>query len=675
MNVEPRVNECILDSIPLNKKLKRYFLSKYRILAKHNGLQHAASVFADLRVVMLEYRADPDRSNKRSTYIDKCPVRKNGWLSMLFDYSDSQPEYVLNFLKLYVGLNEPLVSVEQSANQQHVALQHVSSDTNIPSFLRRWVEMLKAPQLSYRKYQQLREGVSRVINGVSSGFAATHTYDDYSAYFRRWRRIMKISPLDDLAVHESIVSKEPLPEMYKDFIDGNSMSLEADLIDFLNMLLYSDGGGQDEDLALSPQSLYFVYSKLNPDLIHLLDEYQSGSIELSEKPSFLSGLYVGHVHHIPKKGTVKRRPIAVPNRFLQMGLAPIYSLLSKLVFKFPKDATYNQDKFDKAICNRVSNPNLYIGSVDLSQATDNLPFSWGEYVIEELLISGQHPDVIASWDLFREMSKSMWYNDGIMSKWTVGQPLGSLPSFMTLSITHNIFLESLAWDCGYVHSPYAVLGDDVVIFTKKLRNKYISEMKKRRIPLSLHKSFKGNLTEFAGKTYIRNHVPFYTPDQSAITFTNLFDFQKASGILLPWNNLPRCTRRRFSRSVFRDVPNAGDSFVRNVYNLIQKAEVHRASRHFDYEAESDLLELYFFNSFRDGDLPPEPDLSSGIVLVHGRPITYLNYGYAEKHGHKLRYRRVELPKWYKDKFRPSTTDALIQNAIFALKTQKGHLLV
>jgi hypothetical protein len=240
---------------------------------------------------------------------------------------------------------------------------------------------------------------------------------------------------------------------------------------------------------------------------------------------------------------------------------------------------------------------------------------------------------------------------------------------MVLAMTHNLFLEALAFRSGYGHSPYAVLGDDVVIMSKKLRKKYISELDHRGIPLSLHKSYEGNLTEFAGKTYIRNHIPFHTSDHKALGIGNLYDYQRATGICIPWDHLPRKLKRQFER-----LSSAAGIQDRSIFPLIysigQMINYIPTRYHFsDTETEESLLAAYFFYDalLSDQVVRPDPVMQSGIVIMSGHPITYLDYGYAEKHGFKQRFREVGLPDWYKQKFRPVSTDRIVQCATLAVK--------
>ena len=386
---------------------------------------------------------------------------------------------------------------------------------------------------------------------------------------------------------------------------------------------------------------------------------------------FLSGEYVGYIQHIPKKGTIKRRPIAVPNRFVQDGMVPIYQVLKHLVRRLPCDATFDQSRFDTKIQNRVNNKNLYIGSVDLSQATDNLPLSWGKFLVEELVLPMYSSSelVDTSWNLFLEASRAKWNNDGIMSRWTVGQPLGSLPSFPLLAVTHNLLLEALSFTNGFGHSPYAVLGDDVVLFNKKLRKQYIRLMTNRGIPLSLHKSYEGNLSEFAGKIYIKGQIPRFVSDQTAIHWNNMFDYQRSTGVIIPFNNLPKAVRKRFTRVVTDNIPDNGNN-VLDVYRLCLTAEIDRSNRNF--VVEDGLLENYFYQRALQEPQETDPEYFSGIVNFCGHPVTYLKYGYAEKHGFKQRYRKIQLPAWFVRKVRPCCTDTIVQCASIAYKTIKSE---
>jgi hypothetical protein len=329
---------------------------------------------------------------------------------------------------------------------------------------------------------------------------------------------------------------------------------------------------------------------------------------------------------------------------------------------FPCDCTFDQSLFDVKIQNRVNNPGLYVASVDLSKATDNLPLQWGRYIIENVLLTdsaGNSQTVHRSFQLFWEVSGGMWDNAGSVSFWPVGQPLGSLPSFGVLALTHNVLLESLSLSLGLTHSPYCILGDDLLVFNKNLRSHYIQLMEDKGIPISLHKSYSGELVEFAGKTYIRNQLPFHTSDHSPITWNSLFDYQRATGIPIPWEHLPGYLRKRFAVEAAKLTSLSSKCLYNAILTYYVKSIEHPdILKNIDDTGAAFIVYLMLHNE-EEKDIP-DPRSTSGIIPVSGHPITFGDYGYANKNGHQIRFRKILLPKWYRDKYRPCSTNLILK---------------
>jgi hypothetical protein len=580
---------------------------------------------------------------------------------------------VLNLLKLYIGMNDPLVTVHQSALAQHQYLleRESSISTRVPGVLRNFLASMNPDVVFnrsiYSKMQQ--QDFSRTPLAILARVCKSKTFEEVRDYRQKWGRILyHFGKLTDQESQELIVSRAPVPEGYKDYqsLSDESLAMSTDywcVCHWLNRDNLEDYGFIP-NLTINERSKEFVGSYLSRhQLAHsLLSEYPEGVFAwLPENvpECFYLKECVGAIHHIPKKGTIKRRAIAVPNRFLQMGMLPMQKQLEKLLRKLPCDCTFDQDKFDVKITNRVTNPNLFVASVDLSQATDNLPLSWGEY-IWNVLFRGRVCDTVSrSHDLFLDCARGQWYNDGYYSKWTVGQPLGTLPSFDLLGITHNLLLEGLSFSLGMLHSPYSILGDDLLVFNKKLRKHYIRLMESVGMPLSLQKSYKGNLVEFAGKVFVRNHLPAYTSDQYPITWNSLFDYQRSTGIRISWSKLPKYLKRKVEKTLVSAGFPVDDS--RPAYELSQLGLLHvRGSLdHLAHHKTIDLIARWFVEMDKDPEPYPEPQQSSGIVLLGGRPVTFLDYGYANKDGYLQRYRKVELPKWFRDKVRPCSTDKAV----------------
>lgn len=732
----PNINLAIIRSIPLDRDLKRYFVSKWNHLCLHNGERYASDVFAEVKTVLLSYRADPHRIQHREKYLTALPIRKNGWARRILQYMDTHPSAVLNFFKLYTGFAKPLVTVEEAAEQQELYLATRADviNTDVPWFMEAWLShFVDGEMLSYHEFRalawlerihQLEEQgidpfatnttmmlrweqvnqwrVSRIPREVRRLLKSYirwkgHSYGAYKRYYRQWNSILKRRHMSEREADEAIRSKPVLPQIYKDFIlsgDGPASALgHEDLIEASWLWHYATDwwkpNGSIDKPSVSKDSLKLLSSVFNQNW--RFPQF-NGTVTPLENSIYYNDMkyytvshgrhsHVGHVHYIPKKGTIKRRPIAVPNRFLQQCLVPVYQHLAEYVSRLPRDCTFDQSRLDYKIQNRVNNENLFVGSVDLSQATDNLPLSWGIRIMESL-IHDTDVSLHRSRNLFVEMSRSSWVSTlKTRVSWTVGQPLGTLPSFMTLALTHNLYLESMAFSLGISHSPYTVLGDDVVIFNKKLRRTYIRDLTNRGLPLSLHKSFVGNLTEFAGKTYVKNMKPFYTSDHSAVSYESLFDYSRATGMSIPWDNLPKYLRRRIERRCHSALSAYSEGLtVSSVYNAVQTLYIPPRGS-FSIRMDTSLKEIFDVFVESQDRLDPELDPTLDLRWFAGHPIQLGKTSYIEKHGHMLRIKSLELePDWFKRKFRPVSTDRLLTAGAMALMELKhqyemGHISV
>lgn len=679
------VNRVICDSIPIDKSLKRRLLNQYRRLVDSNGPKYAADVFKRMSEVCMAYRADPRRIENLPRYLKSFPLKYKGWVRKIFKYMDCQPMYMLDFLKLYCGMGQPLVTVAESAIAQKQYLENVEDTVSdkVPGFLTRWLDIVLGPLLSSNDLLALwilepDDLLVRFLKLHCDGHCID--YNVYKSYWLKWNSILrKFHRTEDSEAIDAMMSgRVPVPEVYKDFIleDHSSRRMEEDYWAFAHLLQRRRSYPFVRDF-LSDESIEFLkfINSHHPDAFNLwIDDIGNGNGGPWLPESGGSDLYAacaGEIHHIPKKGTTKRRPIAVPNRFLQMGLVPFQMQLEAIIRRLPCDCTFDQARFDVKITNRVSNPNLYVGSVDLSQATDNFPSSWGWAIWDKIVEYSKRTHrpigvaVTLSSSLFHEVSSGPWMNGDYPSYWTVGQPLGTLPSFDFLALSHNCLLEALAFARGLSHSPYAVLGDDVLIFNKGLRHDYIMLLSAAGVPLSKQKSYVGNLVEFAGKIFIRNQVPKYRSDHRPITYEALFDYQRSTGVSIDFRRLPEKLRRKFTQKVVTAGLTVDDGV--RVYNLIVTNLVKADLDPSILLKDTDLNSAFWVELTADSnEVIPDPFMGSGVVALSGHPVTLGDYGYAEKDGHLQRFRQIQLPKWYKDKVRPYTTDKLISVAVAAL---------
>jgi hypothetical protein len=585
-------------------------------------------------------------------------------------------------------------ALEEVRKETQERLLAVKANPAIPRYLVAWLDLLwRNP---HKTYDEVRSNMSHPLHRAASA----HSKEEWCNYWYKWRNTLQKGWKSTRLVD----SKQVFPEVYKDYdpITGTSAAYEQDFARLVGYHLPEyqtiqwPGGLSDEDIKFVDE---FLDESVAAELQQILTSSDDGRIRhwLGNDP--YAGLAVGEVQHLPKKGGgTDYRDIAVPNRFIQAALEPISDRLYHLLRRLPKDATFNQERFDIVLVNRVTNDNLYQGSVDLSKATDNLPRSWGIAIVESLMahcdltpeermlthIFGEESSRIQiedearrSWTLFKDVSSANWIDDGYVDHWKVGQPLGSLPSFALLGITHNLLLEAIGCSIGLLHSPYVILGDDLVVFSRKLRQKYIRELSSRSIPLSLHKSYTGELSEFAGKTYVKKCTPFHCSDHNPLTWNSLFDYQRATGIRIPWENLPRQLKRHYRKIVANECKKHGlpsnkvMQLVNSSYWLIWLCLIGPAgSSPFPAIPEnwvnSGVISRFYELIIPDENLTPESVPHSGITVIGGSPVKLLSDRYANKDGWFLRFRPVQLPEWYKNKFRPCSTDRAIEASVTAL---------
>jgi len=635
---KPNMNLFLLKSIPLDRNLKRYYINKYRQLCSHNGMDYANAKFKQLNSALKRYKATGN--------LPSPGVRKNGWFKKLVSYTDSQPHYVFNFLKGLTSWRGE-IDVDDASVQFDSKLRSIDSNYPVPKFMTAWLAILSLP--SNNEIRKTYSDIRKQRTNLFHSYVRHHSLKEWMSYWSYWKKVFRTP-----STQPQNRDRPVFPEVYKDFSDGSSQSHERDIVDFLLILFRNPD--------ISANSREYLMSFVSQDVKDLFFDFdlEAELAESTEYQAKWSGFSVGDIHYIPKSGT-DFRPIAVPNRLLQSGLVPIYNRLKSSVQRIRSDATFDQDKFDTWIQSRVTTDSRFIGSVDLSSATEYLPLDWSQPIVD-LLLWTSPSECDYSWRLFNEMSRASWRNGTTnMSRWKVGQPLGSLPSFMVLSLTHNIFCESLSLMNGYGHSPYRILGDDIVLSSKKLYGSYIREMEKRGIPLSHSKSYSGKLTEFAGKTYIKKNIPFLTPDHNIITWQSLFDWQYSTGIRVPWNLLPKNIRNRVTR-LSKGLNMSGQS----LYQYAQLCCVYdRGTSYTSIKTSENILENYFAQPSKEEE--NIVNVSTGIVQFLNRVIV-VSDDLRPIHGRLFRrYLQTSLPEWFKSKYRPTTTDKVFSNTIIALR--------
>ncbi|CCG47524.1 RNA dependent RNA polymerase [Clitocybe odora virus] len=222
----------------------------------------------------------------------------------------------------------------------------------------------------------------------------------------------------------------------------------------------------------------------------------------------LFGLGINTPSHTGKLGLKeeaagKVRVFAMVDPWSQMILRPFHLGLFKILRRIRMDGTFNQLKPLERAWGFKS---LY--SMDLSSATDRLPMRIQVPLIQQLFKLTN-----AEAEAWRSLLVDRPYycpplNTSVM--YSVGQPMGALSSWAMLAMTHHLIVQVAAWRSGFdkkkLFRAYAVLGDDIVIFDKKVAKYYHRVLTGLGVECNLAKSImshRGIGLEFAKKTFFQ----------------------------------------------------------------------------------------------------------------------------------------------------------------------------
>lgn len=203
-----------------------------------------------------------------------------------------------------------------------------------------------------------------------------------------------------------------------------------------------------------------------------------------------------------QEGGAKGRVVCSPNAWVQYYCHPYHKYLMGLISHLEQDSKLVKFRYGVSCCldqvrgARVALNRLDRGSfcqgVDLSSATDRFPLWAQQIMCQELGI----PEFgVALQELrgpYIGLDKTPW-------SYGAGQPMGLYGSFALFHLTHFSLLNGLSAVLDLEgEDNFCVLGDDVLIFDEKLLRLYMQTLEEWHVPISWHKSYKGNLVEFAG---------------------------------------------------------------------------------------------------------------------------------------------------------------------------------
>jgi hypothetical protein len=224
-----------------------------------------------------------------------------------------------------------------------------------------------------------------------------------------------------------------------------------------------------------------------------------------------------------KKG--KTRVVCIANIVLQSFLKPVHDHLFHLLRNLETDGTHDQEAQAQRVL-RATKLGKFCESIDMKSCTDRFPALFQCWALSSLGILSKAQALL--WYISICCTPILYW-DETQSKWDtlyyrVGQPMGCMSSWAVMAMSHHLlvhwaFLSS--YPEGGKFTDYAIIGDDVVIWDRKVARSYKEILTLLGIEISVAKSYRDyGLAEFAKGYYRKGH-----------------NLKPISPDLLLWNNL------------------------------------------------------------------------------------------------------------------------------------------
>jgi hypothetical protein len=199
---------------------------------------------------------------------------------------------------------------------------------------------------------------------------------------------------------------------------------------------------------------------------------------------------------------MKTRVVAIGDYWSQCALKPLHHYLFRLLRKIPQDCTFDQGSFKDKV-----NGWEEFYSIDLTAATDRFPIS----IIYDVLNGHLPSTYLNSWKRII-VGKPFEFSGKIIS-YSVGNPMGFYSSWSSFAVAHHYVMYYCCRELNipYKEAKYVLLGDDILIGDRLLKEKYcevITSLGVEFSPIKTHES--KFLFEFAKRLFFKGEeiTPF-----------------------------------------------------------------------------------------------------------------------------------------------------------------------
>jgi hypothetical protein len=192
--------------------------------------------------------------------------------------------------------------------------------------------------------------------------------------------------------------------------------------------------------------------------------------------------------HIISDPELKERVIAIFDYISQLAFEPISKYLFDVLRSIPQDRTFTQDPVIKD-----KREGEHYHSLDLTSATDRFPIDLQVDLLNSIERHSPRPfrGIGNAWKSVM-VSEPFLTPEGDLLYYKVGQPMGARSSWAAFTLSHHCVVQYAAFQCAqYPFKEYILLGDDIVIYSDAVAEKYkqiISDLGVDCSPMKSHSS-------------------------------------------------------------------------------------------------------------------------------------------------------------------------------------------
>lgn len=278
------------------------------------------------------------------------------------------------------------------------------------------------------------------------------------------------------------------PEILHALLEVMKVTCKDDLIELFKDLIKLAPSVTTDHFRYGPlKPSFFGFQGKNGHEFGFVSSIQHNYLNISESTKQLQ-IGLGQLS-TKLEAAGKVRIFAMVDGWTQTACHPLHNYLMDLLKQIPNDGS----KDHGTAFYRATEKSKQFGcsyGYDLSAATDRLPVFLQTKIIGSLF----GKEFSKNWTHLL-VGRPYLLRDGDdnlhLIKYAVGQPMGAKSSWTMLAITHHMIMQYCSYrvyNTERWETRYEIVGDDIVIFDKRLASEYLEVMKLLGVPINISKS-------------------------------------------------------------------------------------------------------------------------------------------------------------------------------------------